>query len=896
MKGSLTSNPEIFNDNAWNVLVMSEESAKKWRHNQLNVEHVIQVIFSNREYVDFTQKTNIDINELLDLLEDLLEDLPEINNERFFIGEDLEILLENANFIKDEFESNLIEIPHLIIAIAQDKRIGKKLFKEFGLDSEIITNIFKPIQFSNSITSDISQNPNKIESSQYKVKNNNLQTKDNNSNSTENLSETNSPIKLYCQELTQTAARGDFDPVIGREDEINDVIRVLTRRTKNNPILIGPPGVGKTAIVQLLAQKIVINAVPKSISGLKLISLDFGALISGTKFRGQLEERLRELLNELIKPQEGFILFIDELHTFINSDRSSIDITSFLKPLLANGDLRCIGTTTPEKYRATIEKDPGLERCFQQVRINEPSIQETIEILKGSKKKFELHHGIFISHEAIESASQLADRYISDRFLPDKAIDLIDEAAAQLKIESTNKPKIINEAEEYLNNLENKIQNSNNNQPTKSKKLIAEIEGAEHRLNELIELWEEEKLKLEEFLQILKEEDLLKKDIIKNNSIEISQRFQENKEFIEMEKIRFEKYFGEIKKNNNMLCKNQILSENIANIVSNQTGIPVNKVISTERKKLLSLEKDIALKVIGQKKSVLAICSAIRRARAGMKDPRRPIGSFLFLGPTGVGKTELAKALANTLFDEEESLIRLDMSEYMERNAVARLIGAPPGYVGYEEGGQLTEAIRRKPYSVVLLDEIEKAHSEVFNILLQVLDEGRLTDSQGRTIDFKNTIIILTSNIASRNILEDSKIRKKNLKEKNVLSLDEIIQQSLKKIFKPEFLNRIDETIRFDPLKFEEIKQIINLQINDLKNLLSEQGITIELDEKVILKLAEEGYEPEFGARPLKRVLRKRIENPLASKLLKNDFPENSNIKIQYDESSADQIKFLAND
>ena len=916
MRESLTSNPELFSDISWNLLLLGEETAKKWDHSEFNIEHIIHTLFTSSDFFAFIEKLSIDQDTVLDITEDFLEETPPHDSDVFIIGEELEILLDNANQIKTQWGSNLIEIPHLLIALGRDSRIGNYVFQEGDLSVEKLEEELKcsPIitqgtnylenkkTFSNqankkvkkSIDKNVNQELIQVSKSIIPSTKNSLKI-----DSQQNIEE--NALSLYGKDLTRSAEKGLLDPVIGREEEINSLMRVLSRRSKNNPILIGYPGVGKTSIAKLLAQLIVEKKVPDSLKDLKIISLDLGALVSGTKFRGQLEERLSLILNELKDPNQGIILFIDEIHTIISSDRSTADISNILKPLLTEGELRCIGTTTPEKFRESIERDQALNNCFQKILVNETSIDITSQILQGIKKKYELHHGIRITEEAINCSARLADRYISDKYLPDKAIDLIDEAAAQLKIESNITPQIILDEEKIITNIDNKLKDPCPENFAVREKLLESKELAKNKLQNFTNNWNNQREKMEQLTSLLREEDRLTLQIdgLKHNSYEMNNldslnHLEEELNEIEFEIKTIENDFKKSQTNSQFSFKYQVEPDDIADVVSKITGIPITKVVSNERKKLVNLELEISEKVIGQTKAIEAVSSAIRRARVGMKNPKRPIGSFLFMGPTGVGKTELAKSLASSLFDEEEALLRLDMSEYMEKNAVARLLGAPPGYVGYEEGGQLTEAVRRRPYSVILLDEIEKAHSEVFNVLLQVLDEGRLTDSQGRTVDFKNTVIIMTSNLAGKIILEDAKkiLDTKENSELKQQTLQESINKSLSSIFRPEFLNRIDEVVKFDPLSIEQLQKIILLQIEDLKKLLLEQGIKMSIDEKVIQKIANDSYEPEYGARPLGRELRRQIENPLASKLLEEKYRNKKNISVKLSSSKKDAILF----
>jgi len=908
MNITLTSSPELFSDLSWDLLLQGEETAKKWKHDEFNIEHVVQTLFTSNKFINFVDNLSIDQDIVLDITENFLEENRTSNSNILTIGEDLELVLDEANHIKTQWGSNLIEIPHLLIAIAKDERLGYYVFEKGNLSLENLETelrnfpIFNiPKNYINTQRQILENTP--TESLNEKDVKNAIQessdivlSKNENKNiKLINNSSQQSALSLYGKDLTAEANKESLDPVIGREAEIDNLMRVLSRRNKNNPIIIGHTGVGKTAITFLLAQLISQGKVPDSLKNLKLISLDFGALVSGTKYRGQLEERLRSVLNELQESGQGVILLIDEIHTILNSDRSSFDISSILKPLLTTGYLRCIGTTTPEKFRESIEKDQVLNNCFQKIFVNEPSLELSSKILNGIKRKYEIHHGIKITDEAVNSAAKLADRYISDKYLPDKAIDLIDEAAAQLKIETNLKPKIIIDEEENLIEINNLINNLSIEDNETKKSLLNKSELISENIELLNKEWIRLKEKLSELIKLFEEEDTL------NKTIESYSHNQSN-----LKKIaEFENYLSEVKKdideienfletNEDFKVKFKVMPDDIADVVCKMTGIPLSKVVSNERKKLINLEKEISLKVIGQEKAITAISAAIRRARAGMKNPKRPIGSFLFMGPTGVGKTELAKSLAAALFDEEEALLRLDMSEYMERNAVARLLGAPPGYVGYEEGGQLTEAVKRKPYSVILLDEIEKAHSEVFNILLQVLDEGRLTDSQGSTIDFKNAVIIMTSNLAGKAILENKiKLNNKNANEDLInKTLDKAIHESLSSIFRPEFLNRIDEVIQFEPLSKQQLQKIITLQLDELKKLLMEQEINIKVDKKVIIKLANDSYEPKYGARSVSREIRRQIENPLATRLLENDFKNKKIISIKVDSKNQEDILF----
>jgi len=918
MSGTLTTEPDSFSDEAWSLLLIAEQSARRWRHQNLDVEHLIQVLFRNKKFQKYTNPLPVNHEEINDILDNFLTELPMNNQPDLFIGEDLENLLETADDFRYRWGSNHIEISHILIAIGRDNRLGEDLFYQAGLPSEMLEAELRRLPAPKSFKQKKRNIPKQIEEkaptdSKSYVSANSTSKNSNSEQLTSiskeeidskqealSLNEIPSALSLYCKDLTAEAEAGKLDPVIGREPEIKAIIKVLSRRGKNNPVLIGAPGVGKTAVAELLAQKLIDNEIPESLQGFKLISLDIGALTAGAKFRGQFEERFRSLLSEVNNSEQGVILFIDELHTIASKERSNTDAGSLLKPLLASGDLRCIGATTPENYRRTIEKDLALDRRFQQVTIKEPSLDLSLEILKGLKRNYEFHHGVTITDQALITANRLAHRYISDRCLPDKAIDLIDEASAQVKLESSSKPKIIQEKESKINHLESIISTTNkeisletlNKLKTEKELLFFELDNIKKEWQDLLDKSDELQelnLRFEELRNLISEAEIAG-NLEEAERIKYDQLYQ-----IQERREEIEVSIQKDNENGIFATKDQVDPEDIADVVSRWTGIPVRKVLSGERQKLLNLEQDLERKVIGQLNAVQAVAAAIRRARAGMQDIRRPIGSFLFLGPTGVGKTELAKSLANSLFDEEDALLRLDMSEYMERNAVSRLLGAPPGYVGYEEGGQLTEAIRKRPYAVLLLDEIEKAHPEVFNILLQVLDDGRLTDSQGRTVDFRNTVIVMTSNLASKAILNNSlKVQNKN-SNKDLLSkeLDQQINESLTKYFRPEFLNRIDEVIRFSTLKPENLEQIVRLQLDELKKLLKNQGIDLYVDERTIITLANEGYEPEYGARPLRRIIRRRLENPLATQILEEAFEGAKSISVTTKDDESKKLLFL---
>jgi ATP-dependent Clp protease ATP-binding subunit ClpB len=757
---------------------------------------------------------------------------------------------QEAKSLGDEY----ISTEHLLLGIAQHA-IGniKNEFKRLGITRENILKVLKEVRGGQTITS---QTPE----------------------------ETFQALKQYGKDFTELARQGKLDPVIGRDDEIRRVIQVLSRRTKNNPVLIGEPGVGKTAIVEGLAQRIVNGDVPEGLKNKRLVALDVGALVAGAKYRGQFEERLKAVLKEITESQGEIILFIDEIHTVVGAGAAegAMDASNMLKPALARGELHCIGATTLDEYRKHIEKDAALERRFQQVFVDEPTVEETISILRGLKDKYEVHHGVKIKDEALIAAAVLSNRYITGRFLPDKAVDLIDEAAARLRMEIDSMPTEIDEIERRILQLEierEALKKEKDEASVEKLNLIErQISNLQEEADSLKAHWQREKEHIAEIRKIKEEIDRVKMDAEKAQRLSDLSKASEllYGKLPDLHKKLEEKNkeLAEIQKTKKML-KEEVDAEDIAEIVSKWTGIPVSRLMEGEVEKLIHMEERLSKRVVGQEEAIRAVSDALRRSRAGLSDPKRPIGSFIFLGPTGVGKTELARALAEFMFDDENAMVRIDMSEYMEKHTVSRLIGAPPGYVGYEEGGQLTEAVRRRPYSVILFDEIEKAHNDVFNILLQILDDGRLTDGHGRTVDFRNTVIIMTSNLGSSEIhgmMKEEAVRQK-------------VMNVLREHFRPEFLNRVDEIIIFRSLSIERLKEIVGIQLEHLRKRLSEKKIELELKDEAKELLAEKGYDPVYGARPLKRTIQRLIENPLATKILQGEFKEGDTVVVDVDKN-----------
>ncbi|CAA0152994.1 protein disaggregation chaperone [Tenacibaculum maritimum] len=821
----------------------AQELAQSYGHNQINNEHIFKALLNVDENVlpFVLKKLGINIHIVQQVLNKQLESLPKVSGAEILLSRESGKTLNEASILAKKMSDEYVSIEHILLALFKSKSNTSQILKDQGVTEKDLLATIEELRKGTRVTS-------------------------------KSAEETYNALSKYAKNLNQLAQDGKLDPVIGRDEEIRRLLQILTRRTKNNPILVGEPGTGKTAIAEGLAHRIIRGDVPENLKEKQLFSLDMGALIAGAKFKGEFEERLKSVVKEVTSSNGDIVLFIDEIHTLVGAGggQGAMDAANILKPALARGELRAIGATTLDEYQKYFEKDKALERRFQKVIVDEPDTESAISILRGIKDTYETHHKVRIKDEAIIGAVELSQRYITNRFLPDKAIDLMDEAAAKLRMEMNSKPEELDVLDRRIMQLEIEIEAIKREDDTaKLKSLNADLANLKEDRNEINAKWQSEKSVVDTIQSL--------KATIENYKQE-ADKAERNGDYGKVAEIRY----GKIKtaqesleeqqkilanQQDNALIKEEVTYDNIAEVVAKWTGVPVTKMLQSEREKLLKLENELHKRVVGQEEAIMAVADAVRRSRAGLQNPNKPIGSFLFLGTTGVGKTELAKALADYLFDDENAITRIDMSEYQERHSVSRLVGAPPGYVGYDEGGQLTEAVRRKPYSVILLDEIEKAHPDTFNILLQVLDEGRLTDNKGRVADFKNTIIIMTSNMGSHIIQEKFDNLKGDLQSSMEIAKTEVIGL-LKQTVRPEFLNRIDDIIMFTPLSKENIHQIVKIQLDRVKKMIAEQNITLDATDEAINYLAQKGYQPEFGARPVKRVLQKEVLNTLSKEIL----------------------------
>jgi len=852
-----------FTIKAQEAVVGAQETAQQKNHAEILPLHLLSALLAETEGVvqPLLRKIGANAGRIGQIVSGELERLPHATGTQVGMARSTQDVFAQAQKEADRLKDEYVSTEHLLLALAQVKSEAKEILSVNAVDYSAILNALKDVRGGQRVTD---QNPEE----KYQA------------------------LQKYGRDLVETARQGKLDPVIGRDEEIRRTMQVLSRRTKNNPVLIGEPGVGKTAIVEGLAIRIVNGDVPTVLKDKKLVALDMGALVAGAKYRGEFEDRLKAVIKEVTQSDGKIILFIDELHTVVGAGKAegSMDAGNLLKPALARGELRTIGATTLDEYRKHIEKDAALERRFQPILVGEPSVEDTIAILRGLKQRYETHHGIRITDGAIVSAAVLSDRYIQDRFLPDKAIDLVDEAASRLRIENDSMPAELDEIRRRMMQVQIELEALRKEKDPASKAQLAKAEKELAELQEkntaLTSRWESEKGAMSAVKHLAEQ--------IERKQVELEQAQRQGNweaaariQYGEMRDVQnqlkaAEAKLHEMANDGAALVKDEVTSDEIAQVVSRWTGVPVTRMLEGEREKLLKMEERLAMRVVGQDDAVRAVSDAVRRNRAGLGDPNRPIGSFMFLGPTGVGKTELCKAVAEFLFDDENAMVRIDMSEFMEQHSVARLIGAPPGYVGYEEGGRLTEAVRRKPYSVILFDEIEKAHRDVFNVLLQVLDDGRLTDGQGRTVDFKNTVIVMTSNIGSAQIQE---LAGRGAEEWEV---EAAVKEMLKGHFRPEFLNRVDEVIVFHPLSKDQLTRIVDVQLDHLRKRLAARGLALHVADDAKRLLADEGYDPAYGARPLKRVIQQRLENPLAGRILRGEFAEGETVRVDVDPAKHD--------